>query len=183
MLRWLFGGRSRQATEVEEADEYVEESRYLPDVPVAPQPLPVTGEFATATASLAVFDPAAVDHRVDDDCDWWADPGDELEELRARNLLIVGLVDDGGYKVEVTAEQVADAPVFSLRAPSGIIFVGPGEAVSGGGYQPDGSASGYFISVDPGDYSVSVGWRGDFVHLGLVQGEAFENRAVEPVRL
>lgn len=145
--------------------------------------LPISGEIATDTACVAVFDLAALAHRVDDDCDWWAEPADELNELRARNLLIIGLGSDGIYAVEVTDAPVANAPVFSLHAPSGTIFVGAGEELSGGGYQPDGSGGGYLISVDPGDYSVSVGRRGDGLHLGLVRGEAFENDASEPFTL
>jgi len=180
MFRWLLGNRLNQATEVEEANTDPNEGGFAA---VEPQRLPVSGEIVTDTASVAVFDLAALVHRVDDECDWWADPGDELKELRARNLLIVGLGSDGIYEVEVTDTQVENASVFSLLAPSGIIFVGAGEGLSGGGYQPNGSGSGYLISVDAGEYSVSVGRVGDVLQVGLVRGEAFENEAVEPFTL
>ena len=34
--------------------------------------------IVTGTATVCVFDPALVRHKLDDDCDWWSLPGAEL---------------------------------------------------------------------------------------------------------
>ena len=35
----------------------------------------------TDTATLAIFDTQAIRHRLDDTCDWWSLPHDELLEI------------------------------------------------------------------------------------------------------
>ena len=183
MFRWLFGGRSGSKVRREETEEAEEDCPPNLDEPAEPLLLPVSGDIVTDTACIAVFDIAALSHRADDDCDWWADPKDELEELRARNLLIIGLGADGLYAMEISDEPVEDAPMFSLRVPSGTLFVGPGEEISGAGWEPDGRGSGFLISIAPGDYAVSAGWRGEVLRLGLHPAEPFDNPASEPILL
>jgi hypothetical protein len=145
--------------------------------------LPVRGGISTDTASLVVFDLSALCHRVEDECDWWADPKEELAELAARNVLIVGLGSDGFYDIEISDRRPPNAKAFSLRAPSGTIFVGPGEEVSGGGNEPDGRWGGHLISVPAGDYSVSADWQGDVIKVSLIPSPPFENEVTEPVRI
>src|SRR5437868_12094527 len=71
-------------------------------------------EVYTGTATLVVYDVDSLKHRYDDEVDWWADPKDEVEELKKRNLLILGLRADGFYDV-VTTDSVEDAQrSFSL---------------------------------------------------------------------
>ncbi len=145
--------------------------------------LPVRGEIRTDTASLAIFDLSALSHRVEDECDWWANPKEELAELAARNVLIVDLGSDGFYDIEVSDQSQPSARAFSLRAPSGNIFVGPGEEISGGGNEPDGRWGGHLISVPTGDYSVSTCWQGDVIKIGLTAAPPFKNEVSEPVRI
>lgn len=166
-------------------------TRYVPPVDEAEEPvsapaavcLPVKGSISTDTASLVVFDLSALSHRVEDECDWWADPKEELVELAARNVLIVGLGSDGLYDIEIRDQCLPNAKVFSLRAPSGTIFVGPGEEISGGGNEPDGRWGGHLISVPTGDYSVSADWQDDVIKICLIASPPFENEVAEPVRI
>jgi len=152
--------------------------------PVLLGDLPFTGEIATDTASIAIFDLAALSRRIDDECDWWADPKEELKELNDRNALIVGLGADGLYKLEIALEQPTEEAAYSLRAPGGTIFVGPGEGITGEGNQPDGSwDGGYLISVPPGDYRAAVRWQENVVRVVLAPSPPFENDASQGVRI
>ena len=170
MLKWLFGEK-KNASEPAPA----EHAARNPEVE-----LPFEGEIATDTASLVIFDVAALKHRFDDTCDWWADPRDELVELRARNVLIVGLGSDGFYDVSASDKLDITAARFSLKAPSGRIFIGPGEEITGGGFEPDGKWGGYFIAVPPGDCEVSVTRSESMICLGIAEAQAFENDATQP---
>ncbi len=145
--------------------------------------LPFSGDFATDTASLVAYDLGALRHRFDDECDWWADPREELAELRARNLLIVGLGSDGFYDLTVTKSLAADVTRYSLQVPSGRFFIGPGEEVTGGGFEPDGKMGGIFVPLKVGDYAITVTRKGEGVCLGLAPSEPFENTTAEPVQV
>jgi hypothetical protein len=176
MFKWLFG-KQRSLPFDDSNDQIVEPTGSA----FSMFDMPFKGEIATDTASLIVFDLAALAHRLDDECDWWADPNEELAELKKRNVLIVGLGSDGYYDVEVGNYAIEGAPTFSLQAPSGTIFVGPGEEITGGGNEPDGQWGGYFVSVEPGDYAVSAGRTQGTVRVGIVKADAFDNDAAEPV--
>lgn len=139
------------------------------------------GEIYTGTATIVLFDLAALKHRLSDDCDWWADPSEELRELNDRNLLILGLQSDGYYDVDVTIEDGASDHIFSLRFPSGQVFVGPGEEISGEGNEPTGQHGGFFVTVRPGDYRVGVTRRDDRISVRLFEAEPFGNAVTEPV--
>jgi len=137
-------------------------------------------EVYTGTATLVVYDPDSLKHRYDDEVDWWADPKDEVDELKNRNLLIIGLRADGFYDVLTTDSSEGAQHSFSLRFPSGRVFIGPGEELTGGGAEPTGQNGGFFLSVAPGDYRIAVSREDDLLTLGLVPEAPFENPA-EPV--
>ena len=44
--------------------------------------------FDTDTATLAIFDPAALAHRITDTADWWSIAEDALAEINAGNCLL-----------------------------------------------------------------------------------------------
>jgi hypothetical protein len=48
-------------------------------------------KIQTDTATLAVFDPACLQHRHSHYCDWWSDPDEELKDVRAGHALFVCL--------------------------------------------------------------------------------------------
>jgi hypothetical protein len=115
---------------------------------------PIT--FVTDTATMCVFDPAALRHRLNDEDDWWADPDQELAEVRAGNALFVELGEDGSYSAHVVQHRVESGAAAVVRFPSGRIFIGAAEEVTSGGMEPTGVRGGTFLSVAPGSYSVQV---------------------------
>ena len=143
--------------------------------------LPTRPSFHTSTATVVIYDLESLKHRLDDEVDWWADPQAELDEINARNLLIVGLGFDGFYDLDIIEEE-RDAASYSLRFPSGKVFIGPGEALTGGGDEPDESCSGVFLNVTPGDYKVAVGRSDDQLRISVTRSVAFENAVFEPIR-
>jgi hypothetical protein len=144
-------------------------------------------EFVTDTAMLCVFDVAALQHRLADDCDWWTVPADELAEVNKGNVACGGLPTDGKYAVNVTAEpplRVAEVALV-LNCPSGRVFVGAGEEVTANGSQPRAMRGGAFLKVRPGTYRLTVGRSGEdtlLLHLGECGGVAV-NHLKNPVRL
>lgn len=115
--------------------------------------------FVTGTATICVFDPEALKHRLADYSDWWSDEDEEIKEINAGNVLFVALGSDGRYEVEVRPNSPFDEPGVSavLKCPSGNVFVGPGEDVTGGDLEPTGRrTTGRFTLLNPGRYEVKV---------------------------
>jgi hypothetical protein len=59
----------------------------------------------TGTAAIVIYDLESLQHRMNDDIDWWASPAEEISELNDRNLLIVGLGSDGFYDIDVSYDE------------------------------------------------------------------------------
>jgi hypothetical protein len=130
-------------------------------------------EFATDTATLALFDPAVLSARLNDVCDWWSDDFSSLPEVSAGKITLVSLSADGVYKVRVTDEELAPAErayasgvvQLGLEVVSGHVFVGPGEQLPAEGVQPSPTsqaAARFFLEVAPGSYEIhaySVAWE------------------------
>src|SRR5262249_60784719 len=76
--------------------------------------------------------------------DWWTWPPDVLADLNAGNVVPVDPGADGVYHVTVHLDEdrpAADAdPVVSglVGCDSGVLFIGPGEDITGGGLEPVG---------------------------------------------
>ena len=125
----------------------------------------------TGTATICIFDPAALKHRVADHADWWSDVDEELKEVNAANVVFVALGSDGQYEVEARPEggSWSERRVVTalLRCPTGRAFVGPGEDVSGGDFEPDRRrTTGRFVQVPIGQCRVEV-YRLDAWQLGV----------------
>src|SRR5262245_2062385 len=60
---------------------------------------------APDTATLAVFDPARLRHRLSDAADWWTWPPDVLADLNAGNVVPVDPGADGVYHVTVHLDE------------------------------------------------------------------------------
>ncbi|MFY9351777.1 MAG: DUF6386 family protein [Sphingobium sp.] len=136
----------------------------------------------TSTSTIAVYDLAALKHRLNDDVDWWADPAEELAEINLRNLLIVGLGGDGFYDLDIVEEEGV-ATRFSLCFPSGRIFIGPGEMLTGGGDEPAPQYGGMFLDFEPGDYAVGLERDDSRLRISITRSVAFENRVAEPIHM
>lgn len=160
----------------------------------------------TDTATLAVFDPAALLHRLHDSADWWSLPADELLEMNRANVLFLNLGEDGCYQVSVTVDvatgavgpQLAPADpgsdtdragshegTWSLWVPSGQVFIGAGEDTSGGDLEPDGSAaiSGHFISLTAGGYQVQASKTNNEIALSFTRAKRQFNQLTGAIRI
>jgi hypothetical protein len=121
--------------------------------------MPETMTITTDTATICVFDPERVQHRLNDRPDWWSARSEELQETNNGNIMIVNVFADGCYKL-----YTHDGPVTStgravrakIACSSGVLFIGPGEEITGGQSQPQ---RGLFIPLVPGTYRVTVAER------------------------
>jgi hypothetical protein len=130
--------------------------------------------ISTDTASFAVFDNAALAHRFNDSCDWWSVPSAELHEVRSGNCVIFGTGCDGAFEFSVEVAPPSSEPSFLvvISAPSGRLYVGPGEDLPGDGMQPaEGSHHycGLFVDVEPGNHSVAVASSGSKVSINITR--------------
>lgn len=117
-------------------------------------------QLVTSTASLCILDPSRIRHRLNDPPDWWSDFVVEFEEVNLGNAMIVGLGSDGRYMINVGNDTNASARSVSalICNESGRVFVGPGEEITGGGFEPSTlrNRTGIFLDLEPATYRVTV---------------------------
>lgn len=115
----------------------------------------------TDTSTLCLFDPEVIRSRLMDSADWWSDPYEELNEVNLGNILIIGLGSDGIYSVELFIREHANLQQKQLAARikclSGVIYIGPGEDITGDGIEPSERSSGEFIHLEKGT------WLAEFI--------------------
>ncbi|SLK12087.1 MULTISPECIES: DUF6386 family protein [unclassified Paenibacillus] len=122
----------------------------------------MNGKFQifTDTAALCLYDLAALKHRVEDTPDWWSIAEDELTEVNAGNCLFLNLGEDGQYEVtwslDDAGKELKTAPVYHLRVPSGNVYLGAADDVSGGELEPDESCGGVLLQIEPGNYACMI---------------------------
>jgi hypothetical protein len=143
----------------------------------------ITVAIATDTATICIYDLSALRHRVTDVGDWWSIPRNELQELNLRNAAILNLGSDGTYEVSVRPLLAKTDVRISLGAPSGKVFIGTGEEISGGGFEPTGQWGGFFLDIAPGDYEVSIARDGAHLTISLVQAVPRPNAFADLIRL
>lgn len=139
----------------------------------------------TDTAKLVIYDLMSLKHRINDDADWWSLPEDEVEEINKGNLLFLNLGGDGAYKVHIKNDVDEYTGSLFLSVPSGKVFIGAGEDVTGGDLEPDDSdaISGEFISLDPGSYEVKYKKQGSDVLVSFTKATITGNSLEEGVYL
>ncbi|EOC5257293.1 DUF6386 family protein [Enterobacter asburiae] len=139
----------------------------------------------TDTAALVIYDLMSLKHRINDDADWWSLPEDEVEEINKGNLLFLNLGDDGAYKVHIKNDVDEYTGSLFLSVPSGKVFIGAGEDVTGGDLEPDDSdaISGEFIYLDPGSYEVKYKKQGSDVLVSFTKATITGNSLEEGVYL
>lgn len=145
--------------------------------------LPPALRVATDTATICLFDLQCLQHRKDDVGDWWSIPQNEIDEINRANVLILNLGTDGVYEVAFLPQPPAGCREFQLKAPSGRIFVGPGEELSGGGFEPSGEWGGGFVPLEPGVYKVSIARNADQLEVCFQLGGTTANQIMEPIRM
>lgn len=112
--------------------------------------------MVTDTATLCLYDLAALKHRLEDTSDWWSIPVDELAEANAGHCLFLNLGADGVYEVEWSLEDVEEdsdpddgaerEKVYHLQVPSGHVYLGAADDVTGGELEPDETCEGVLFS-------------------------------------
>jgi hypothetical protein len=121
--------------------------------------------FFTDTATLAVFDPARLKHRVDDACDWWTDNFLQLEELTAGAIALISLGGDGVYQTRITdGDLTPDERDYAAEVVRGLgfevvsnaFYVGPGECIPGGGFGSPDIERGVILAMKNGVYNVDA---------------------------
>jgi hypothetical protein len=145
-------------------------------------------KFVTDTATLAVFDPQALAHRVKERVDWWAMPKAELEEINAGNVYLVDLGRNGKYTANLRDEgqKGKNAVCALIKCISGRLRIGPGEELPGGGEMVvEFEGGGYTMDLEEGTYRVCA-WREKGTRLALsitpVDGGA-RNELTMPLQL
>lgn len=117
-------------------------------------------QFFTDTAALCLYDLGALKHRVGDTPDWWSIAEDELTEVNAGNCLFLNLGEDGQYEVTWSLDDAGKEPenaqVYHLRVPSGKVYLGAADDVSGGELEPDESCGGVLLQMEPGNYACAI---------------------------
>lgn len=139
----------------------------------------------TDTATLVVYDLMCLKHRIDDDADWWSIPEDELEEINKGNAIFLNLGEDGNYTVHIKDTLDDSVGTLFLNVPSGKVFIGAGEDVTGGDLEPDDSdaISGEFVSLKPDSYKVKYKKQGSDIFISFVSTTFNENTLVEGIYL
>lgn len=137
-------------------------------------------DIQTDTATLVIYDLKCLKHRVNDDADWWSIPEDEIQEINEGNVLFLNLGDDGYYTVHITNNINEDGNFLFLNVPSGKVFIGAGEDVTGGDLEPNdsGATSGEFIELKPGGYKIVYKKQGVNIFISFIN-TTFEKKSIE----
>ncbi len=138
-------------------------------------------KIATDTASLAFYDVDALKHRLNDDADWWDLEEDLIKEINLGNMGFCDLSTDGMYDIKINASGSSIFDLnFNLTLPSGRLFVGPGEEITGASFDPDNSKNncGKILSFPKGFINISVKKTRNVINIFIIPstkgGNAFE---------
>ena len=81
-------------------------------------------EFVTDTATMCIFDPASLKHRLDDDCDWWSIADSELEEVNRGNVAFLNLGSDGVYSFTLEKDRKCSTNPQSVQPSRSLVKSG-----------------------------------------------------------
>ncbi|MBG2874811.1 hypothetical protein I4902_02825 [Proteus alimentorum] len=141
--------------------------------------------FMTDTATLAIFDLQAIQHRKSDTVDWWSIPNDELDEMNKGNIAFIGLGNDGSYTINL-CDKIVDPDVkINIDCPSGEIFIGAGEDTTGGDLEPDDPQyrAGEVIFLPVGVYEVSLKKINNILFIAMIFSKVKINKFENVLRL
>ncbi|QNH66974.1 hypothetical protein H7F13_07025 [Proteus vulgaris] len=141
--------------------------------------------FITDTATLAIFDLQAIQHRKSDTADWWSIQDDELDEMNKGNIAFIGLGNDGFYTINL-CDKIEDPDVrININCPSGEVFIGAGEDTTGGNLEPDDPQyrAGEIIFLPIGDYEVSLKKVSNILFISIIFSKAKLNKFENVLRL
>ncbi len=147
--------------------------------------------MVTDTATMCLYDLAALKHRAQDTSDWWSIPADELAEVNAGHCLFLNLGADGVYEVEWSLEDVEVDPervaergtVYHLQVPSGNVYLGAADDVSGGDLEPDESCEGVLFQLKPGNYACIISREASRIAIVMTPSIQGNNTLDELIRM
>ncbi|WP_248278182.1 DUF6386 family protein [Paenibacillus sp. SZ31] len=152
-----------------------------------------TFQMVTDTATMCLYDLAALKHRAQDTSDWWSIPADELAEVNAGHCLFLNLGADGVYEVEWSLEdvevdvdpgRVAElGKVYHLQVPSGNVYLGAADDVSGGELEPDETCEGVLFQLKPGNYACIVSREASRIAIVMTPSIQGNNTLDELIRM
>jgi hypothetical protein len=96
--------------------------------------------------------------------------------------LFLNLGSDGTYQLEVADEIDPSAVSYNLNTPSGRVFIGAGEEMTGGGFEPEG-ISGFFVEVRESNHRVLVSRDGQRITVKFVTASASRNEVSQLIRV
>lgn len=144
-------------------------------------------QFFTDTAALCLYDLGALKHGVGDTPDWWSIAEDELTEVNAGNCLFLNLGEDGQYEVtwslDDAGKELEIAQVYHLRVPSGNVYLGAADDVSGGELEPDESCGGVLLQMVPGNYACAISRDNNQIWITIKPSLQSENSLNDLIRI
>ena len=140
-------------------------------------------QIATDTATICIYDTKCLEHRKDDDGDWWSLPWEELEEVNRGNALFLNVGSDGFYEVNVESKNFDTTHEYNLKIPSGRLFIGPGEDITAGGFEPGVDWEGTFFELKAGNYICRIRREENVIRLFFSPGGDGENKLTDLIRI
>lgn len=118
-------------------------------------------KIATDTATLVIYDLDQLRHRIEDDSEWWSAEESVLQEINHGNAMFICLEEDGLYDININPSppddfEYDDLIVANIKNSSGKFFIGPAEAVTAEGEEPEEGKYGHFFEASPGDYELII---------------------------
>ncbi|WP_434749943.1 DUF6386 family protein [Paenibacillus amylolyticus] len=151
-----------------------------------------TFQMDTDTATLCCYDLASLEHRLQDTPDWWSIPEDELEEVNAGHCLFLNLGEDGTYDVQWIVSEAAydeaearaeQSMTYYLQVPSGKVYLGAADDVSGGELEPDELSQGIFLQLNSGNYACTVFKKANQISVTIQPGDQGKNMLHDLIRI
>ena len=132
-----------------------------------------TFKIATDMSTIAIFDLKALEHRIDEDGDWWtSDLFPELEaELANSNLYLIDTSFDGLFEVSLFSAEEIEGESF-INCPSGRVHIVCGEEIPGEGLTPELLRGGYIHTVSPGKIKIAHTMDGYEVRIEVCQQQS-----------
>jgi hypothetical protein len=147
--------------------------------------LPFT--FVTDTSTLCVYDLKALEHRRDDDADWWVWPeAVQVAEVNSGAAAFVDLESDGRFEGTLGDTLGVDSQLrLLLSFPSGKVFIGAAEEVTSEGMEPTCSRGGLLLEKTPGTYVLEMARVGvSTVRLSLAPTQLPPTNSIQkPIKL
>ena len=124
-------------------------------------------DIYTDTGTIAIFDLKALEHRINDDGDWWTheDFPELKQELNNQNLILINCGGDGKFSISISENQEFSGS--KLNCPSGELFIVCGEEIPAEGLIPELLRGGLIYKVKPGIVSVSYTQQGHHINVRI----------------